>query len=247
MMRNSLICFGLATGLIAGAALANDEMLSQRESGGVAFEALTASQLEPVVPDSQLINFDVYRKNSKIGTHRFSFIEKEDEIEVSVDIDLEVDFLFITVFDYEHRIREFWKGGELVRLESETKQNSKTWDVEAETSSGDFVVNVEKGKKNKTDEVSTLRFDQAHIPTSYWNIELLRADKLFNTQTGELLEVEISEAGYETVEAQGRMVEAVKVTIRGELEVDLWYDRRGELVKLAFSANDGSRVEYKRI
>ena len=56
----------------------------------------------------------------------------------------------------------------------------------------------------------------------------------------------MTKAGTESIEAEGNLVEAVRYEMRGDLDLDIWYDMRGEWAKMRFTL-DKSAIEYVRI
>ena len=66
-----------------------------------------------------------------------------DETIVDVEVALAVKIAFITIFRLEHRNRETWRGGRLVKIDTKTNDNGKDFKVDG-TANGagfDLVVN----------------------------------------------------------------------------------------------------------
>ena len=56
----------------------------------------------------------------------------------------------------------------------------------------------------------------------------------------------MKQLGEDSVISEGREVIATHYVVRGDLEIDIWYDAKDEWVKLTFKVGD-SDVEYKRV
>jgi len=201
--------------------------------------------LEPAIPADGVIKFDVYRKGDRIGTHTFTFKQDADSLEVDIDVKFKVKFLFVTVYKYRHESREIWSDGRLVSMQSETEQNGKEWELKAECGADQTQVAL-NGER--------FAVPSGLLPTSYWNVLIVEKSTLLNTQFGSAIDVNVTAQGEDTVEAMGQPVETMRYNIKAFIEetqqpvnVDIWYDRSGELMKMQFVAKDGSVVEYKRV
>ena len=225
------------------------EALPRLDEAAVPDEAAIADQAamtvakETVIPENGVIEFNVYRKGDRIGTHTLTFTKENDQLTVNVDVNFKVRFLFVTVYRYEHEAQEIWRGGQLESFTSETVQNGKEWFVNARWNAEQMVVEAKEG---------TRVLDEFLFPTSYWNVASLNTPRWFNTQFGSPIDVTVLPMGAEMVDAAGQQVEATRYNISAMIEetqkpVDVWYDSNGELMKLQFAAEDGSLIEYKRV
>ncbi|MFN3230844.1 MAG: DUF6134 family protein [Alphaproteobacteria bacterium] len=216
-------------------------------AGTFLLESVSVASLppNPAVPESGKIEFDVYRKDQKIGSHKLTFTQQDDQLQVDINVKFKVKFLFVTVYKYQHRATEIWSGDQLVSLSSETEQNGKEWSLEAVGNEATTFVEVNEERRVVPDRL---------LPTSYWNVQIVGQSQLLNTQFGTAIDVDITDRGQETVSAMGQDVDAQRYNISAFVEetsqpvnADVWYDMRGELVKLQFVAKDGSVVEYRRV
>ncbi len=80
-------------------------------------------------------------------------------------------------------------------------------------------------------------------PSSHWNINQVMGERILSTESGEILDIEVSELGEETIEAGGRSITAQRYRLVSDLTVDLWYDEAGRWVKCEFNAR-GQTIEY---
>jgi len=82
---------------------------------------------------------------------------------------------------------------------------------------------------------------------AYWNPELLKADRLLNSQTGD------SEAATLTLEADTTLttgsggVPAKRYLLRGEkFRIELWYSPDGDWLALESATKGGRKLRYVR-
>jgi hypothetical protein len=188
------------------------------------------------VPHVGDIDFKVMRGDSPLGDHRLSFSRQGETLNVEIAVDLGVDFGPFRVYEYTHRNREVWRDGELVRLNSETDDNGESYFVHVERTPEGLRVETRDGVTLASGDV---------VPTSYWNYDIVEADKVLSTQRGEILEVSTELVGEEEIWVEGEAIPARHYRMTGELELDLWYDADDQWVKTAFVVR-GEQIEYFR-
>ena len=80
---------------------------------------------------------------------------------------------------------------------------------------------------------------------AYWDPRILRATRLLNSQTGELLPVSVAEQGTERVNVAGRTVAATRHRLSApDLQIDLWY-ADGRWVALEAPTPGGRTLRYE--
>ncbi len=185
------------------------------------------------------LQFQVERDGRPIGEHVFSFHQLADDvIEVDITIDLEVKFGPFTVFEYRHRNETAWRAGRLVRMRSETDDDGDPFKLNA--------VAGPEGLAIQSNAAAAYTAPPEALPTTYWMPATVTQKRLINTQTGEMLDIEVTELGRETVPGPRGPVSATRYRIDGDLNIDLWYDDTDTLVRLAFDAR-GSLVTYRLV
>ena len=181
------------------------------------------------------LRFAVFRDGSEIGYHVLSFAQDGERLTVDIDIELRVRFAFITAYRYEHHNREEWEAGALLGFRSRTNDNGTHHEVETRREGDQLLIQGTHGR---------LEGPASMLPTTYWHRNFMDRDRWIDTQNGRIVESAVEPGGTETIESAGRMVEAQRFRVRGDLDVDLWYhDERW--VKLAFDVSDGSRIDYR--
>lgn len=218
-----VVAGGLLAAVLGGAAIAQDSL------GYDELASLPAS----VQPSDRLV-FDVLMDGNKIGEHRVVLGRDADRTHVAIDVDLDVKFGPFTLYTYTQKVRELWKDGTLERFKSATDNDGENYIVEAVKQGDDLKVVVNGGDAEQKD---------AWFPTTYWNRDTVRQQRLVATLNGETKEIRIEKAGQEEIEAGGRRLVADRYRMRGDLDVDLWYDKQDRWVKLAFDFK-GNRFDY---
>ena len=181
------------------------------------------------------LRFEVMRNGSEIGYHVLSFRQDGERLTVDIDIELRVRFAFITAYRYEHRNREEWEAGQLLGFKSRTNDNGTRHAVETRLDNDQLVIAGSEGRLTGPADL---------LPTSYWHRNFMERERWIDTQKGRIVGSAVTPEGDERIEAAGRMIEARRFKVRGDLDVDLWY-HDDRWVKLAFEASDGSRIDYR--
>ena len=193
------------------------------------------------VPNTGTIEFDVYRGDSRFGSHILRFEELGDRLQVTSDVDLRVRIGPITVFRYEHDSTEVYEGDNLVSFEAETLKDGKRLVVDLDRA-GDQL----SGRGTDADgNALAVEHNAGLILSSHWQGYEEGTDVILNTETGEEMPVTIREIGVETLTIGGRAIETRHIRVEGSLTLDLWYGPDGEWLRCSFSAR-GQDVTYIR-
>ncbi len=206
--------------------------------GMLSASSLAASPIERSIPADGLLAFEVWRDGSRIGTHRLTFASTGGRLTVDIDIHLAVDIAMITVYRYVHRNRETWQDGRLVGMESTTDDDGTPNKVLATPSERALAIDGTRFRGAVPGEM---------LPTTYWRRDTVERSRLISSQDGRIFDVAVTPLGPDKVTVAGREVAAERYAMRGDLDLDLWYDGKGEWVKLTFAASDGSMIEYRRV
>jgi hypothetical protein len=182
--------------------------------------------------------FRVYLDDREIGTHTFTLVASDDREELRSEARFDVRILFIDALTYRHEAIETWRGNCLQSLAAHTRTNEEEAVVNAQAGQGYLVVDRDQGRE---------RHDGCVMSFAYWNPRILTADRLLNSQTGELLPVRITPQGEETIAVRGRPINAQRHRLSaGKLTIDLWYAGH-EWVALESPAVGGRRLRYELI
>ena len=192
---------------------------------------LAAGLMLPMAPGlvlaaSRSLTFAVFRNGTKIGEHHVNFSGEGGALTASTDATMTVKIGPVPVFKYHHRALEKRNDGVFASLETSTVTNGKDERVTAERSGGAVRVDCTYGKAVLPADCN---------PMTHWNPQIFGGAPLFNPQTGKILKVKTAR------------VTPNHVTIRGEAEIDDFYDEAGAWQSLTGKLDDGSKVEYRRV
>lgn len=193
--------------------------------------ALLAGGAGLLVPGSALaappprLTFNVFRNGTKVGQHQMSFSGSSGDWTVKTDVDMVVKLGPVPVYKYAHNAVETWTDGRWQSVEATTNGNGKITKASARAMAGYTQIIGPKG---------TVRGPADAAPLSHWN-QASFGKPLFNQQEGKLLKVTCTR------------VKPGHWQIRGEAEIDDFYDAQGNWLSLSGKLEDGSRLEYKRV
>ena len=105
------------------------------------------------------IEFDIYRNDSHIGKHIFTFNRSEENLSVKSEINFEIKKFGVVLYKYKATGTEVFKDGKLIKFNSETNQNKKLKYVNIElVNDNDLMGNYQKSKELAIDlELSNLK------------------------------------------------------------------------------------------
>ena len=181
------------------------------------------------------IIFDVVREGKRVGTHVVGFQGVPNDLVVTSKFNLKIDILFINAYSFEYSSKANWKEGTLHDLSVLVDDNGEKFSLEAKKRSK--YLTVSNGQER-------FQVPLPIYPTNHWNAGVLGQNKVLNTLTGELNNVEIIEKGYEIIETGQGKVKAMRYAYTGDLETEIWYDDKKRWVGMKFVGSDGSLITY---
>lgn len=199
--------------------------------------AATAAHAAAIPADGEL-DFTVLRDGEEIGTHVLRFASGTDgNLDVDVATDIAVEVMFVTVYRFEHQGHEHWQDGRLFTLTSTTDDDGEAHDL---------VVNATGDTLAVADNGAAEQRPGDLLPASLWNDGIVAGERttLLNTLDGSAMDVSVEYLGDEQVEGEDGPVAARHYRLTGDLARELWYDQQGVLVKVRFSGEDGSDIQY---
>ena len=188
-------------------------------------------------PASKSWKFRVMLDDTPIGYHKVSINRENNQKTVHTQASFDVRILFIPVYSYEHETREFWKDNCLVQIDSKTDDNGDLYFVSSVRSDLELSLETQDG---------TTSLDGCVRTFAYWDAELLKSERLLNTQTGEYEPVSVTDLGmgtlsideYEEVEARHFRLVCKDMTI------DLWYTSDMHWLALESVTESGAVLRY---
>jgi len=229
-LRQIFLAFAAIPVVFAGVAQANVDGGMMPDGGQV-----------PDVPAVQSlygdrIEFGIYRNGSAVGQHLVQFDVQGDALRVQTSVQIEVGALFLTLFEFDYQSDALWQDGRLVALDARTNQNGDIAVVQAQAEAGSLKVRGPEGASST--EIGI-------YPTNHWNAGVIGVDKILNTITGRVSDVQLVPLGVEKVETAHGVIDATRYKYEGAIENEVWYDASGRWVGMQFLGGDGSTIELR--
>ncbi len=183
--------------------------------------------------------FDVYRKGSKIGVHRVTFVPKDGGFQAQTEIDLAVKLAFITVYTYKQTGHDVWQGGVLVGSDVNTNDDGKKTSLTLDKANGRLTGSGANGKLDLQLGIMT--------DLSWWNRSIVDVHRIVDSQLGEVGTLNIQPGVRERVEIKGVPTDTVRYRMSSTKgrEGDIWYaDQRW--VK-AICTTRGETLDYQLV
>lgn len=186
------------------------------------------------------MTFEVSLDGQSIGTHRFRIDDGSATRIVESEAAFDVRILGIPVYRYRHGNTETWQNGCLKRIESETDANGTPYAVDlSKTETGYRIVTP--------NETQTYQGD-CLMSFAYWDQRFLRQQRLLNTQTGELIAVEIQSLGESELKIANRTapVKGFRVLAAPQgVDIKVFYHSvNGRWVALESVIENGRKLRY---
>jgi hypothetical protein len=190
------------------------------------------------IPPSGLLRFNILRNGRPIGQYVVTFVTNGTGLHVTTEATMLMRIAGVTVLDYNHHCEEIWRGGQFMELHSRTRRDRVTQFVNATRIDYGINIDTQEGRNLVPAYVN---------PLSHWNPSVFRG-RMFNPQDGATVNVISTNVGRETTAlANGSKVGATHWTLRGDAEIDDWYDDAGVWVALSGVLPDHSTIQYLRV
>ena len=225
--------------LVACSSAGAPARLGRRQAIALAGSGMVVGFVNRVVAAAPAnIQLNVYRKGSLIGTHVIRFSQTSSILKVTSQIDLQVKVAFITVYSYQQTANDDWENGVLVRSRIQTNDDGKETLVQAEVRDGQLAVQGPSGS-------STTQLG-AMTDISFWNQAITQGPALIDSQTAELIKIQVEGGTKERIMVRGQAVEARRFSMTGTKgrSGSVWYDDAGSLMK-AIVTTRGETLDYE--
>jgi len=187
------------------------------------------------IPTNNIVKFDVIRKNKIIGSVETTFTEKDSNLIIQTIVDINVKILFIPAYKFFQKTTEIWKNNEFIEFEGYTDfEDDREYFIKGKDTENNFVVTGMDG------EIIT----QLNIlPLNYWNKEILRQEKIFDTQKGIVRDINVKKLDNEKIIINNIEILAEKYILNASKnpkdlgpfpEYTIWYGKNDELIKFQF-------------
>lgn len=203
--------------------------------GGMAVARPSFAQSTPHAPS---LVFRILRNDGQIGTHTLTFATTDQSLTVGIATDIKVGLGPITLYRYTHRAEERWQRGVFVSLDAETNDNGSVARTTVRRDADGLLVEGQ--------QIQPYRAPADALPLTHWNRGML-AGPMISTQTGALLHPTVSRVGSVHVVTTAGGIEADHYTLRGDPDIDTWYDAHACWAGQKLTARDGSIIRYERV
>ena len=184
--------------------------------------------------NEQTINkYDVLRNGKKIGTHAIRFEPGPGGLRVIAETKMEVRILFITAYRYHYVSEELWCENTLQQVTTRVDDNGNRSETDAQWQGDGYFV-------RRNDETGFIQ--GPIVSTNHWNDRATSVDAVFNTITGKINAVSVTPDVNTAPRLSGQEYE-----MRGELNIDTYYDSAGNWQGMVFNHKDGSEIEFRCI
>jgi hypothetical protein len=196
--------------------------------------ALAAVLAAPALADDNR-TFQVSVDGKPAGQFVIKVADKDGATEVTATARVEVKAL-LGKYRYSLDTSETWKDGKLMGLRSSCDDDGTKHDVTL-TSDGTTATLKADGK--------TIKGGGAAWPTTYWKLPpATGALTLIDSDTGKLIPAKLEQVGEDKVRVLGKEQSATKYRLTGGVDVTLWYDAGGRLVRESF-VESGHRTVFE--
>ena len=187
------------------------------------------------LPKENKATYDVIRKNKVIGSIETTFKNEDSTLEITTIVDIEVKVLFVTAYEFYQTSKETWVDNEFIKIEGYADfEDEREYFIKGEDIDNIFLASGMDGE---------LKLDKSILPLNYWNKEILKQIKIFDTQKGIVREIQVTKLQDEEIEINDKKVLTEKYLFNATThpkdkgpfpEYTLWYAKNEELLKFRF-------------
>lgn len=179
--------------------------------------------------------YTILRGTDEVGVHEVTreVVGRQTRVKSSSRID--VRLLGLALYRFRYDAQETWDQSGLARIEVRVDDDGESFRLDGKRSGTGFAWTSDAGPDQHPAPL---------FPTNHWNPEVLEQDRVLNTLTGRLNRVNIARAGTEALELPDGKIQAVRYRYTGDLELDAWYDAKGQWLGMRFEGSDGSQIRY---
>ena len=196
------------------------------------------------------LEYDLYRNNTLIGSHKYDFIKKGDNLTVKSVVNFKITKLGVDLYKYFAESSENYEKNIFYSFSSTTKQNKKDKYVKIKLNPEQNKLNIDgssfKGETNKDYMVGT-----------WWNHEIVKAKAQISAISGRVIEQKVIFLGKKQIEINGKQYEALHFKFLSsdetlpdnkKLNTDIWYDANSYLwLKAQFIKQGNWEYRLKKV
>ena len=174
------------------------------------------------------LEYDLYRNNSLIGSHKYDFIKNGDNLTVKSVVNFKITKLGIDLYSYFAESTENYEKNVFKSFNSTTIQNKKNKYV-------NIGLNTEQNKLNIDGSSYKGESDINHMVGTWWNHEIVKAKAQISAISGRVIKQKVNFLGKKKIELNGKNYEALHFKFLSsdetlpdnkKLNTDIWYDAK---------------------
>tara|TARA_B100000579_G_scaffold363166_1_gene321613 strand:+ start:81 stop:764 length:684 start_codon:yes stop_codon:yes gene_type:complete len=176
----------------------------------------------------EYLEYDLYRNNNLIGSHKYTFDRKGDDLSVRSTVNFKITKLGIDLYKYFAESTENYKKNVFTSFNSTTIQNKKNKYVK-------IALNSEKNKLEIDGSSFKGNADLNYMVGTWWNHEIVKSKAQISAISGRIIEQKVNFLGKKKIEINGKTYEALHFKFLSsdetlpdnkKLNTDIWYDAK---------------------
>ena len=196
--------------------------------------------------DLNRIEFDIYRNQTHIGKHVFSFKKLNGELVVESEINFKIKKFGIVLYKYHVKGTEIYKDGKLVKFNSKTNQNGKVKYVNMKLDNEEYNIDGSSYQGKAPIDI---------MIGTWWNHAIVKASVQISAVSGRIIKQKVTFLGKETIKIHDKIYNTLhfnfssadkKLAKDKKLNTDVWYDEKSlNWVKASFKKR--GKWEYRLV
>ena len=183
------------------------------------------------------LEYDLYRNNSLIGSHKYDFLQNGDNLSVKSVVNFKITKLGVDLYKYFAESTENYQNNIFSSFSSTTLQNKKNKYVKISSNIDQNKLIID-GSSYKGDA------DINYMVGTWWNHEIVKAKAQISAISGRIIHQNVKFVGKETININGKDYKTLHFNFSSsdeslpdnkKLNTDIWYEENTYLwVKAAF-------------
>tara|TARA_A100000164_G_scaffold30567_1_gene23658 strand:- start:294 stop:977 length:684 start_codon:yes stop_codon:yes gene_type:complete len=174
------------------------------------------------------LEYDLYRNNSLIGSHKYDFLQNGDNLSVKSVVNFKITKLGVDLYKYFAESTENYQNNIFSSFSSTTLQNKKNKYVKISSNIDQNKLIID-GSSYKGDA------DINYMVGTWWNHEIVKAKAQISAISGRIIEQKVNFLGKKQIEVNGKSYEALHFKFLSsdetlpenkKLNTDIWYDAK---------------------
>tara|TARA_B100001057_G_scaffold465406_1_gene521517 strand:+ start:396 stop:1079 length:684 start_codon:yes stop_codon:yes gene_type:complete len=174
------------------------------------------------------LEYDLYRNNNLIGSHKYNFIKNGDNLTVNSVVNFKITKLGVDLYKYFAESTENYQKNLFYSFSSKTKQNKKDKYVK-------IILNLNQNKLKIDGSSFKGETDINHMVGTWWNHEIVKAKAQISAISGRVIEQKVIFLGKKQIQINDKTYEALHFKFLSsdetlpdnkKLNTDIWYDAK---------------------